>query len=186
MRIITGSAKGTKLKAPKGYSIRPTSDRVKESVFNIIGQFVEGVVVLDLFAGTGNLGLEALSRGAARAIFVDRSLEAISLIKRNAEQTRLADRVEIVRDDVLRTVSRFAAEKRQFGLIFCDPPYNSGQAGLIVTQVHEAGILSPNGLLVLEYSRHEVLPSGFWAIRTERYGETMISFFSASQTRQEV
>ena len=124
MRIITGSARGCRLKTPKGQETRPTSDRVKESLFNILGQKVSGRHVLDIFAGTGNLGLEALSRDAADACFVDQATAA--LIKENAAHAHLLERAEVHGGDVFAELSRFARAGRSFDLIFCDPPYHKG------------------------------------------------------------
>ena len=121
MRIITGSARGCRLKTPKGQATRPTSDRIKESLFNILGSKVYGRKVLDIFAGTGNLGLEALSRGAASACFVDQATAA--LIRENAVHTRLKDRATVHGGDVFAQLTRFEQGGASFDLIFCDPPY---------------------------------------------------------------
>ena len=115
MRIITGSARGAKLKAPKGQNTRPTADRIKESLFNILGSFIYDKNVLDLFSGTGNLSLEALSRGANHAIMVDCSLDSISTIKFNATHTKLIDKSTILKADVFATI-------KKLHLIVCDPP----------------------------------------------------------------
>jgi len=180
MRIITGSAKGVRLKTPHGMETRPTSDRVKESLFNILGNRVIDAMVLDLFAGTGNLGLEALSRGAANAVFVDHSFNSISLIKDNAALTKLADRVESYKSDVFTALNKICQAGRQFNLIFCDPPYNKGLVGKILQVVDNAEILMFNGILMIEHSKHEQLLSDWQQlemIRTEKYGGTLISFF---------
>ena len=125
MRIITGSARGCRLKTPQGQeTTRPTADRVKESVFNILGSMVQDRRVLDLFAGTGNLGLEALSRGAAAAVFADRT--TADLIRENARRTRLEDRVQVLSGDVFAILRRLEAQGERFSLIFCDPPYHKG------------------------------------------------------------
>ena len=106
MRIITGKAKGCKLKTPKGMDTRPTADRIKESLFNILGTDIIGTHVLDIFAGTGNLGLEALSRGAIDAVFVDQSMDSVSIIKQNAEHTKLAESAEIMKCDVFTAMKK--------------------------------------------------------------------------------
>ena len=123
MRIITGTAKGCNLKTPKGMNTRPTSDRVKESLFSILGSDACGRV-LDVFAGTGALGLEALSRGADSCVFIDR--ETADIISFNAEHTRLADRCRVLKGDVFALLHRLAGEGKQFDLVFCDPPYHQG------------------------------------------------------------
>lgn len=131
-----GLSAGCRLKTPKGQETRPTSDRVKESLFNILGQKVSGRHVLDIFAGTGNLGLEALSRDAADACFVDQATAA--LIKENAAHAHLLERAEVHGGDVFAELSRFARAGRSFDLIFCDPPYHKGlfeQALVFLTKV---------------------------------------------------
>lgn len=180
MRIITGSAKGTKLKTPKGLSTRPTSDRVKESLFNILGFNLSGIQVLDLFAGTGNLGLEALSRGASNAFFVDYDIHSVNLIKENAMLTKLSDRVVVHRAEVLKALDLLALRQETFDLIFCDPPYNTGLANKTFDRLDHLPLLKREGMLVIEHSRHEPLielGESLKCIRIQRYGETMLSFF---------
>ncbi|SDF76896.1 16S rRNA (guanine(966)-N(2))-methyltransferase RsmD [Sporolituus thermophilus] len=179
MRIITGSAKGTKLKTPRGLDVRPTADRVKESMFNILGSVVLDADVLDLFAGTGNLGLEAVSRGAKSAIFVDNSPASIALIKENIIHTKLADRTHVYKSDALRYIDRAAQLGQNFDLIFCDPPYNKGLATAVAEKLDNRLLLRENGLLVIEHSRREILNDNFFNLNivlTKQYGETMISF----------
>lgn len=182
MRIITGSAKGLQLKAPRGLNTRPTADKVKGSIFNILGTLVVDAIVLDLFAGTGNLGLEALSRGADTAIFVDNT--STSIIKENATHTKLIDRCEIYRADVVRSLEKLILQGQRFDLIFCDPPYNQGYVGQVLSRIDGSNILKDGGVVILEHSRHELI-DGHWknisVIRSERYGETMVSFLSKKQ-----
>ncbi|MDU4959965.1 MAG: 16S rRNA (guanine(966)-N(2))-methyltransferase RsmD [Sporomusaceae bacterium] len=177
MRIITGSAKGAKLKTPRGMAVRPTADRVKESLFNILGSRVEAASVLDLFAGTGNLGLEALSRGAGHATFVEQSMASIALIRDNAALTKLQDRITIVKANVLTALERLEG---QFDLVFCDPPYNRGLVNQVLTKIDTASILADNALVVLEHSQHEQAASGLnqlQLVRQERFGETCVGFW---------
>ncbi|MBP2654969.1 MAG: methyltransferase [Firmicutes bacterium] len=181
MRIITGSARGLKLKTPKSLDIRPTSDRVKESVFNIIGGKVSGAVVADLFAGTGNLGLEALSRGASKAIFTDNSFTSLKLAKANANLAKLTAKAEFYRMDATVALDAFRKKGLGFDLIFCDPPYNRGLVMSVLVQIDYGGILLPDGLIVVEHSRHEPILSELSTlcqVRVERYGETVISFLT--------
>lgn len=188
MRIITGTAKGTKLKAPTGLNTRPTADRVKESVFNILGDIVDDARVLDIFAGTGNLGLEALSRGAKSAIFVDCSQESIEIIKENAQRTKLIDFTKICKNDVLHALDRLAQSEDVFDLLFCDPPYNKGFVQTVLEKIDKQPIMADRGIIVMEHSQHEKI-TGEWqnveVRRTERYGETLISFL-LYKTKQEV
>ncbi len=179
MRIITGSAKGIRLNAPRGFETRPTTDRVKESVFNILGDIVVDAQVLDIFAGTGNLGLEALSRGATAAVFIDSSIESIKIIKENAQRTKLIEQTEIYRNDVIRALDRFVETSRSFDLIFCDPPYNKGLVEIVLKKIENNSILKPQGILVIEHSKHEKITdqwSNLQLRRVEQYGETLISF----------
>lgn len=178
MRIITGSAKGTKLFAPKGLKVRPTADRVKESVFNILGGFIVGTSVLDLFAGTGNLGLEALSRGANFAIFVDNDENSVRIIKKNIVATKFLQQATVVRMEAIKIIERYYKEGQFFDLIFCDPPYNRGLYTEILQQVSKYNLLKPNGCLVFEHSKHEEsdCPDGLAVFRVQQYGETMVTF----------
>lgn len=188
MRIITGSAKGAKLKAPVGLETRPTADRVKESVFNILGDIVVDAQVLDLFAGTGNLGLEALSRGAKSAVFVDHSQESIEIIKDNAQHTKLIGLAEIYRNDVLRSLDRLAQSEKSFDLLFCDPPYKKGFVQAVLEKIDKKTIMAERGIVVMEHSRHEKIVDEWENLqlkRTERYGATLISFL-LYKTKQEV
>jgi 16S rRNA (guanine966-N2)-methyltransferase len=179
MRIITGTAKGLKLKTPRGRDVRPTSDRVKESLFSIIAGRTSGAAVADFFAGTGNLGLEALSRGAASAVFVDASPASLALIRDNAARARLTERSEFLRQDALAAAARFARDGRAFDLIFCDPPYNKGLAAATLEKIDAGNLLKPRGVAIIEHSRHEQLPADLANLRisrTERYGETLLTF----------
>ena len=173
MRIITGTARGCRLKTPKGEATRPTADRIKESLFSILGRRVEEARVLDLFAGTGALGLEALSRGAASALFVDERTSA--LIEENARHTRLSERAEIVRGDALRILTRLGAQGRAFDLIFCDPPYRRGLWEKALSSVDREGLLAPGGCMIVENATEEtVLPplEVLRCVREESYGKT--------------
>ncbi|MBP2625661.1 MAG: methyltransferase [Firmicutes bacterium] len=179
MRIITGSAKGTKLKAPPGLDTRPTADRVKESVFNILGDIVIDARVLDIFAGTGNLGLEALSRGAKSAVFVDNSNDSIAIIKENAHHTKLVEHTEIYKNDVLRAMDRFVQTGRSFDLLFCDPPYQQRFVQTVLEKLDKHPIMALGGVVVIEHSRHEEIADEWEHLqlkRTERYGATLVSF----------
>ena len=179
MRIITGCARGTKLKTPKGLGTRPTADRVKESLFSILGARLEGARVLDLFAGTGALGLEALSRGAESTVFVD--VVTSVLIKQNASAAKLTDKVEVIGADSLRVLRRMEQEQRRFDLIFCDPPYNQGHPANVLALLDKGRILADGGILILEHSRHEPVGDDdleqLQIARREKYGETVVTFF---------
>ena len=173
MRIITGRARGARLKAPKGLSTRPTSDRVKESLFNILGARVANCRVLDLFAGTGSLGLEALSRGAAHAVFVDRATG--NVLSDNAAHTKFSDEARIIKDDVFSALARLSAEGETFDLVFCDPPYGKGLWERALAVLDAAPVLSEGALVVVESGEDErTIPalSRLSLAREERYGHT--------------
>lgn len=178
MRIITGSAKGCNLKTPKGMATRPTSDRVKESLFSILGSDVGGRV-LDVFAGTGGLGLEALSRGAESCVFVDKA--TADIISYNAEHTRLAERCTILKGDVFAHMQRLAAQHVQFDMVFCDPPYHQGLAHRALSLLDEGSLLAPDALVIVEHGGDENdLPQTqrLRLVKNQRYGKTtQLSFY---------
>jgi len=146
MRVISGTARGRKLKEPKGFDIRRTSDMVKESIFNIIQFDIEGRRVLDLFAGTGQLGIEALSRGAKSVVFIDYSNEAIRLIKENLQLCGLAGSATVLTRDALK----YLESDEKFDLIFIDPPYDSELAGKSLLKINEFDKLNANGIIICE------------------------------------
>jgi 16S rRNA (guanine(966)-N(2))-methyltransferase RsmD len=179
MRIITGRSKGRRLARPKGQEIRPTSDRVKESIFNILGEKIEGKRVLDLFAGTGNLGIEALSRGAEESIFVEKGRQALRLIQRNLHQFGLEDQSEIIPKDVNRAIGILKQRGESFDVILMDPPYEKGLIQKTLMKLHSHPIYYDDSLLVIEHNRREPLPNhmeGWDLIRQKRIGDTLISF----------
>ena len=188
MRIITGSARGCRLKTPKGQATRPTSDRIKESLFNILGPKVYGRKVLDIFAGTGNLGLEALSRGAASACFVDQATAA--LIRENAVHTRLQDKAAVHGCDVFAQLSRFAQGGESCVVICCDPPYHKGLAWRALTFFDESTVLAHAGILVVEHGADENdMPelSELRCVLNRRYGRTtQLSFFQRKAYLKEI
>ena len=152
MRVITGSARGRKLKTPENYDIRPTTDNVKESVFNIIQFDIEGRRVLDLFAGTGQLGIECLSRGASSAVFVDQSREAVKIVKDNLKTCGLSGTV--LQADALS----FLRTCGKVDIIFVDPPYDSDLYESVLNTVNSIDILSDGGIIVCESRRERTLP----------------------------
>ena len=179
VRIITGTAKGCRLKVPKGMDTRPTADRIKESLFNILGRKVCDRRVLDLFAGTGNLGLEALSRGAAYGFFVDRATEP--LIRENILRTKLSERAKVLRGDVFAAMERMAGEKESFDLVFCDPPYGMGLWERVLLFLDGSPLFAEHGILVVEHGADEDDMPGLGSllcVRREDYGHTtQIRFF---------
>jgi len=189
MRIITGTARGCRLKTPKGQDTRPTADRIKESLFNILGQKVLDRKVLDIFAGTGNLGLEALSRGAKSGTLVDRA--TAQLMQENARLTRLQDRVTVRGGDVFAELSQLDRSQAAFDLIFCDPPYHKGLWERALRQIDQStGIMAYNGILVVEHGADENDIPGLEhlaVVMNRRYGHTtQLTFFQWRRYVEEV
>lgn len=182
MRIITGSARGTRLKSPAGDGTRPTADRTREALFSMLGRRVVDARVLDLFAGTGALALEALSRGAASAVLVDRTTHAI--LAENAARTKLAGRAEIRRGDVYAVAAELAREGRTFDLIFADPPYAHGDNARVLEAATRGALLAAGGLLVLEQGAgEEIVPQAgaLRMMRERRYGAARICFYAEEE-----
>jgi 16S rRNA (guanine(966)-N(2))-methyltransferase RsmD len=182
MRIISGLAKGMSLTVPHG-GTRPTSDRVREAIFSSIGERVVGGVVLDLFAGTGALGLEAASRGAHAVTFVETARGALQALQRNIDTFRkgrdISCAVTIVRDEVFDRLRKLAVTGQKFSLVFADPPYGE-TAQTLLSDKNLAAILEAGGLLVLESGKRDKLATGpGWAsVREATYGDTKVNFFA--------
>lgn len=180
MRVIGGTLRGKTLSPLKGLKIRPTTDYLRESIFNILAGVAEGAVVLDLFAGTGSLGIEALSRGAATAVFVDNGSQAIKVLTRNIRACRLEGRSTILKRDIRRGLSFLKAIGHTFDLVFIDPPYSKGFAERSAHLLDRAEATSDGASIVIEHSRHEVLPERLGRfIRSDQrhYGKTLVSFY---------
>ena len=173
MRIVAGSCKGAKIFAPKGLDTRPTGDRVREAVFNVVGP-VDGASVLDLYAGSGAMGLEALSRGAASAVFVESDRDACGTIKRNLDKLGL-EGAEVTCTDVLRFL---AAERRRFDLILVDPPYDMVESVAVRLALYLPAVLAENGLVALESSSRDEPGLPPLETRTSRrYGSARVTLF---------
>ena len=152
MRVITGTARGHRLKTPENYDIRPTTDNVKESVFNIIQFDIEGRRVLDLFAGTGQLGIECLSRGAAEAVFIDENTAAVKIVKENLKTCGFT--AAVLQQDALGYLRHCG----KFDLVFVDPPYDSGLYESVLETINSVDILSDGGIILCESRREQLLP----------------------------
>ena len=178
MRVVAGEARGRKLRAPRGDKIRPTSDRVKEALFNILACKVPQSIFLDLYAGTGGIGIEALSRGCHEAFFVEKDPVAVDCIKRNLELTKLNDRAEIISMEVRRALGYLSVRSKRFDIIFLDPPYFSEP---VKKEILSAGeLLNEGGLLVLESNKNrftEKIIGDLALTREEYYGDTKLSFY---------
>jgi len=175
MRVIAGSAKGRRLRATRAVEMRPTTDMARQTMFDILGDTVHGARVLDLFAGAGTLGIEALSRGAAEATFVDSDRDACSIILSNLEVTDLRSNAQIRRADVVRFVQKPAREG--FDLVFLDPPYGRGLAFVsrVLGKLAAGSWLRQGGTVVVEAEVGPIeWPTGFRETRTRRFGRTQI------------
>ena len=177
MRVITGKARGVTLKTPEGMQTRPTTDRVKEAMFSIIQFDLPGAAVLDLFGGTGQLGIEALSRGAKSATFVDQNQDACALIKENLRRTKLLDQAQVVRSDYLQYLNRC---KNKYNLILLDPPYAEVFLENALKCITEIDILQSGGIIVTERPLGKELPydfPGFTRSKDYKYGKTLITLY---------
>jgi 16S rRNA (guanine966-N2)-methyltransferase len=177
MRIVAGSRRGAKILAPKGLNTRPTGDRVREAAFNLIGP-VDGAEVLDLFAGSGAMGLEALSRGASRVTFVEQDEAAARTIVRNLEKLRLREAV-VLRDDAGRKLAADAAAGNRYDLVLVDPPYRMLTTFLPALAAYVPAVLSPGGLAVVESGSHHEPDLPLPKRTSRRYGSARLTLFEA-------
>ena len=177
MRVISGKARGKILKTPDGVLTRPTSDRVKEAMFSIIQFDLPGAKVLDLFAGTGQLGIEAISRDASKAVFVDEREEACKLVRENLKRTGFESCSAVVRSDYMSFLKN---TKEKFDIIFLDPPYAEVFLENSIKMITEIDILQTNGIIVTERPLDKELPwnfPGFTRSKDYKYGNTLITLF---------
>lgn len=185
LRIIAGNVKGRRLFSPKNNDIRPTTDRVKESVFNMIASYINNAVVVDLFAGSGNLGLESLSRGAKKVYFVDHSKESLDLAKQNIALCQFSHKSSIIHANYEKALQMI---KEKADIIFLDPPYNSGILHDCISKIIELNILKPDGIIVAEHSVSEKLPeveSDLEIIKEKKYGTIMVTIYNKQNTEEE-
>jgi len=186
VRVVAGKWGGRTLRAPRGTSVRPTTDRVREAVFAILGDDVEGSVVLDLFAGTGAMAIEALSRGATAAVLVESSPAAIDALRANLAAME-AESAVCLPLDYREAVRRLSAKGRTFNLVFLDPPYGKGLVGRSAGLLSRAGIFAPGAVVVAERASRdpvETLPAE-WRERVERrYGDTLITLYDIPPREQ--
>jgi 16S rRNA (guanine966-N2)-methyltransferase len=180
MRITGGSAKGRKLKVPAGARVRPTSDKVKQALFNILGERVKSALFLDLFAGTGGIGLEALSRGAELVTFVDDSRESLQVTRHNVEQAGFADRSRIIAS---RAESFLKKAGEQFDIVFLDPPYSLEQEPLLES-LSSSGTVKPGSIVVFEHFKKVRSPEAAGRLVLDReavYGDTVLAFYRVNE-----
>lgn len=178
MRVVAGIAKGHCLQAPKGTKTRPTADRVKEAVFSVLGELVLEANVLDAYGGSGALGIEALSRGAANVVFFEKDREAQNTIKKNLMKTDFEKQAAVHGGDVVKMLPNLT--KAAFDLVFLDPPYNRGEIAKIETVLLRKGILAENAVIILETVKKqpELFQTGEWELKkTSQYGDTAVYYY---------
>ena len=177
MRVISGTAKGHNLFSPPGFETRPTSDRLREAVFSSAGERVVGSRFLDLFAGTGAVGVEALSRGAEFAVFADVSRECCEIIEKNLRHTKLINKSEIITLDALAAVRKLSGRGR-FGAVFLDPPYGSGLIETVLPEMARRGVLEERALVIVECSANEkiILPDCYELLKIKNYGRASVMY----------
>lgn len=183
MRVISGSARGLKLKTPVGLNTRPTLDRIKESLFNIIASDLYEADFLDLFSGSGSIGIEALSRGASSAVFVDDNRKSTDVIKDNLNFTRLGERAQIMNSDFSSALVRLKDMQKDFDIVFMDPPYGSGLAQKAVEEIRRLAVLRHGGFIIAEQSVEEGNPAaeGFEVFRVKKYKITKMTFLGYTE-----
>jgi 16S rRNA (guanine966-N2)-methyltransferase len=180
MRVIGGNARGRRLKVPKGQAVRPTSDRVKEALFNILPHDLSGIRLLDLFAGTGNVSIEAISRGAAEAILIDSSIKSGKVIRENLRSVGFANRASVRIAPVSRALRLLARRGETFDMIFLDPPYQRNWVKACLEAIARGNLLRSSGTLVVEHSARERIEAEYGSLILKdqrKYGDTWLSFF---------
>lgn len=180
MRVVAGEAKGRPLKAVPGSGTRPTTDKVKEAIFSMIGPFFDGGTTLDLFAGTGGLAIEALSRGMEHAILVDADAKSIEVVRSNLKATGFERKAEVYRNDAQRALKALSKRETKLDLIFLDPPYRMKNGDELMQQMEETGLLGSGAVVVLEYESSYEYPEtvGSFSLRRKAvYGETAVSIY---------
>jgi len=189
MRIIGGEAKGRRLYTPGRSSVRPTNDRIKEAFFNIVRD-MDGKTFLDLFAGTGNMGLEALSRGAIKAVFVDQNPVIIDIMSKNIALCRYADQSEVLAADSFRAIEKLIERRDAFDIVFADPPYEQGFVIKTLTYLESGLLMADGGLLAVQHSIRENAENcetgRLNLIDRRQYGDTILSFFRKSSIRSKI
>lgn len=180
MRVITGTAKGHKLKSPKGLNTRPTLERIKESLFNVIGNIDNNATALDLYSGSGSIGIEFLSRGARECYFIDNSNECVNIIKENLISTKLYDKAHVYKNNVLYHIKVLGKKGKKFDFIFMDPPYRKGLVLKTIEEIHKWNILNNGGIIIVEHENGLLLDDcifDYFRINYKNYGDKAISFY---------
>lgn len=185
MRVIGGKIKGRRLETYWGRFLRPTSGKIREAIFNIITPLLNEGSVLDLFAGTGSFGIEALSRGMDRAVFIEDNPRILSLLKKNISNCQLENQTEVIGLRVARGLKILKFREEKFKLIFLDPPYQGNLAGTTLLEISEAKVLTKDGLVIVEHSAKGNLDSIYGDLRLDdqrKYGQALVSFFTLCES----
>jgi 16S rRNA (guanine966-N2)-methyltransferase len=183
MRVRAGELKGRRLTLPRGRTTRPTADQVRIACLDTLMPFLGGGPFLDLFAGAGGVGIEALSRGAPAAVFVEQDAAALRALRDNVERLALGDRARVIRGDAARAVGDLAAAGARFAVVFLDPPYDSPLAAAALDAVAEGGVLAAGAVVVCQHATKAPLPDSPGALtrwKTRRFGETTLTFFRSA------
>ena len=184
MRVISGKARGLKLNAPKNNDVRPTTDRVKESLFNMINPYMMESSILDLFAGTGSLGIECLSRGANKCIFLDSSKESIGIIKSNIKKARVEKESIVLNCDFKSAINSLALKTETFDVIFMDPPYYKNMFDDALNSIDNNNLLKEDGIIVVEHDTKDKFPDSIGRLyksRDKKYGNTTLTFYKMEE-----
>jgi len=179
MKIISGSLKGKKLYSIPGISTRPTAARVRESIFNICSPIIQNTVVLDLFAGTGAFGIEAMSRGADTAVFIDVSIQAINTIKKNISACKLQSKTRLIKWNILKNLNCLETIQKKINLVFMDPPYNTKAIIPTLNNLQQSGVLNKSATIIIEHAVSESeleIPRPFELSDQRKYRKTLVSF----------
>lgn len=180
MRVISGEFRGRRLNMVPGTGTRPTADKIKESMFSMMGAYFDGGQALDLYAGTGGLGIEAVSRGMAHATLVDSAYAAIKTLKENVALTKAPDRFTIIKSPVNKAIAQFAAKGQVFDLIMMDPPYAQQEVLEQLAAIAEGGLIRPDGLVLVETGTDVVYPEtvpGYTMLRHHEYAVAQVAVF---------
>ena len=180
MRVVAGEYRGRKLSAVPGMVTRPTTDKVKEALFNIIGPYFDGGVSLDLFAGSGGLSIEGVSRGITEAVLIDRQYAAIKTIKKNIATTKQPERFRVYKQDAQKALKLLAAHAEHFDLVYLDPPYAKQKIVADLNQMADLDLLNPGAVIVAETNQEANLPAdlpGFELVRRQDYGITVLTIY---------
>ncbi|RDY24864.1 16S rRNA (guanine(966)-N(2))-methyltransferase RsmD [Romboutsia maritimum] len=180
MRVISGRVRGLKLDTPKNEDVRPTTDRVKESLFNIINSYIMDSNILDLFAGTGSLGIECISRGAQKCVFVDVSKESISIIKSNIRKARAERESIVINSDFKDAINKLTIQNEKFDVIFMDPPYYKNMFVQALENIDKSNLLNEEGIIVVEHDSNDEFPENIGRLeksRDKKYGNTTLTFY---------